>query len=48
MKTSYNATSQPNGANTTHFDAVVVGVGFGGMYMLHTRDFRYGNHACGS
>ena len=48
MTTPHNTTSQPNGANTTHFDAVVVGAGFSGMYMLHTRNFRYDNHACGS
>jgi hypothetical protein len=48
MTIPHDTTSQPNGANATHFDAVVVGVDCGGMYMLHTRDFRYGNHAYGS
>jgi cyclohexanone monooxygenase len=29
------ATSQPRAAETGHFDAIVVGAGFAGMYMLH-------------
>ncbi|NOT57174.1 MAG: NAD(P)/FAD-dependent oxidoreductase [Deltaproteobacteria bacterium] len=35
MTTPHNTTPQANGTSATHFDAVVVGAGFGGMYMLH-------------